>query len=365
MRKLATIRRIGSLTPIEGKDRIELATVDGWTVIVQKDEFNVGDLCIYCEPDSVLPDKPEYEFLRKRCWNAAYNGHRIKTMKMAGVYSFGIVFKLDAIDTSGIIAEGDDVTDKMGIRKFDPEADLEAGLVEQEKRKQNPVVKFMFKYAWFRKIWMKLFVKPKQAWPSFIVKTDEERVQNCTALINKMAGESCYITEKLDGQSASFAWHNGKLVVCSRNIWLKTPDNSNYWKIARKYNLERVLRKNKHLYIQGEICGPGIQKNKYGFTELRFFVFNIREKKTNVKYNVIEMMDFCNENNLDHVPVLDIDYKLEPDVQTIVSKSRGHSEYGDTEREGVVIRSNKIGFGNFSFKAINPEFMIKVEKEEQ
>lgn len=364
MRKLATIRRIGSLTQIEGKDRIELATIDGWTVIVQRGEFNVGDLCIYCEPDSVLPDIPAYEFLRKRCWNAAYNGHRIKTMKMAGVYSYGIVFRFDMIDTSGIIAEGDDVTDKMSIRKFDPEADAEFALTETERKKQNRFVRFMFKYAWFRKVWTKLFVKPKQAWPSFIVKTDEERVQNCTVLINKMAGESCYIGEKLDGASMSTAWHNGKLVVCSRNIWLKTPTSSNYWTIARKYNLEKVLRKNKDIYIQGEICGPGIQKNKYGFTELRFFVFNIKEKKTNVKYTVIEMMDFCNENGLEHVPVLDIDYKLEPDVQTILDKSKGTSELANIQREGAVIRSNNPGFGSFSFKAINPEFMIKSEKEE-
>lgn len=85
MRQLASIKVISDITPIEGKDRIVLATVDGWRVIVKKDEFRIGDKCVYIEIDSVLPEKPEFEFLRK-------NNFRIKTMKMAGCISSGICF---------------------------------------------------------------------------------------------------------------------------------------------------------------------------------------------------------------------------------------------------------------------------------
>lgn len=356
-RKLATIRKIDSLAPIEGKDRIELATLGGWTVIVQKGEFNTGDLCVYCEPDSLLPDKPMFEFLRKRCWNDKYQGHRIKSMKMAGVYSYGIVFSTSIIN--GPVKEGEDVSDAIGAKKYDPEADAEFALAEAESKKQNKFVRFMFRYTWFRKVWMMFFGKKKQSWPPFIVKTDEERVQNLKGFIAAHEGESCYISEKCDGSSMSVSWNNGKLVVCSRNIWLKTPDSSNYWKVARKYNLDKILKKNPNIYIQGELVGPGIQGNKYGFTELKFFVFNIKNKKTGERLDVNSMMAFCEQNKLSHVPILDIGYALESDVETILNKSKGKSELFDTEREGVVIRSNNTGPGNFSFKAINPDFLIK------
>ena len=68
MRKLASIQRIKSLEPIEGKDRIELCTILGWDVIVQKGEFKEGDLVVYCEYDTVLPIKPEFEFCDQGVW---------------------------------------------------------------------------------------------------------------------------------------------------------------------------------------------------------------------------------------------------------------------------------------------------------
>lgn len=90
MRKLASIQRITALEPIPEKDKIELATVLGWRVIVQKGLYDVGDLCVYCEPDSVMPEKPEFEFLRPKKF-------KIKVMKMAGVYSSGICFPVDIL----------------------------------------------------------------------------------------------------------------------------------------------------------------------------------------------------------------------------------------------------------------------------
>ena len=65
-RKLATIRKINDLSPIEGADKIEVATVDGWKVVVAKDVgHKIGDWVVYCEIDSFLPIKEEFEFLRK------------------------------------------------------------------------------------------------------------------------------------------------------------------------------------------------------------------------------------------------------------------------------------------------------------
>lgn len=100
MRKLASIKAISDIIPIEGKDRIVLAMVDGWSVIVKKDEFKIGDKCVYVEIDSVLPERPEFEFLRK-------NNFRIKTMKMAGCISSGICFPLTIFENYGKLVYDD------------------------------------------------------------------------------------------------------------------------------------------------------------------------------------------------------------------------------------------------------------------
>ena len=132
MRKLASIRRIGGLTPILGKDRIELAQIDGWTVIVKKDEFKVGDLVIYVEIDSILPDKQEFEFLRSKKF-------RIKTMKMAGVLSQGICFPISTLNRSNITF-GEDVTDEMGIIKYEEDADNVISYNRGSSKKYNFII---------------------------------------------------------------------------------------------------------------------------------------------------------------------------------------------------------------------------------
>jgi len=113
-RKLATIRKISKLTPIEGADKIELATVDGWNVIVAKDVgHQVGDLVVYCEVDSFLPIKPEFEFLRKSSYRKLADGSegfRLKTMKMRNVISNGLILPLSILETTS----GGKIVEKNG-----------------------------------------------------------------------------------------------------------------------------------------------------------------------------------------------------------------------------------------------------------
>lgn len=141
MRTLASIKEISEIHPIEGKDRIALAIIDGWSVIIQKSEFNVGDKCIYCEIDSVLPEKPEYEFLRK-------NNFRIKTMKMAGVISQGICFPLSFLP-KGEYNVGDDVTEIMGIKQYEKTMDKDPVIAPKHKKKYP---RFLMRMSWFRKL---------------------------------------------------------------------------------------------------------------------------------------------------------------------------------------------------------------------
>ena len=167
MRTLASIKKIASISPIEGKDRIVLAMVDGWSVIVRKDEYGVGEQCLYVEIDSILPERPEFEFLRSKDF-------RIKTMKMAGVVSQGICFPLSILPP-GNYTEGQDVTEILGVKQYEGtlDADPQPYIPENKVRKYPS---FLMRMKWFRKL-----ILPKKinkGFPSFVSKTDETRIQN-------------------------------------------------------------------------------------------------------------------------------------------------------------------------------------------
>ena len=215
MRKLASIKTISDIHPIEGKDRIVLAIIDGWSVIVKKDEFAVGDKCVYIEIDSVLPDKPEFDFLRK-------NNFRIKTMKMAGCISQGICFPLSILPPKTVPtvsrsmqrryeAQGfyptnsddynvdDDVTNILGVTQYEDTMDKEQTSTPQTPKKKYP--EFLMRIKWFRKL--VLPKKEAKGFPSFISKTDETRIQNIPHIVKDK--RSWVATEKIDGQSGTFA----------------------------------------------------------------------------------------------------------------------------------------------------------------
>ncbi len=195
MRKLASIQRIRALEPIAGADAIEKATVLGWQLVVKKGEFETGELCVYVEIDSVLPETEQFEFLRSK-------NFRIKTMKLRGQVSQGICFPLSLLPEDAPVEEGADVTAWLGITKFEPLIPSSlSGLMKGE-------------------------------FPSFIPKTDETRVQLSEALLIAYAGRPCYITEKLDGTSATYFVKDGVFRVCSRNMELHREERNIYWQIA-------------------------------------------------------------------------------------------------------------------------------------
>ena len=243
MRKLASIREISDIRPISGADRIEVAQVDGWECVVQKGEFHVGQHIVYIEVDSIVPEVPEFEFLRARKF-------RVRTIKLRGQVSQGLVLPLTILPDGAPRNLGDDVTEILHITKYDPEAQQEAMLVNQQKKSTNLIVKYLMRFAWFRKI----FAKPKRkgGFPDWIVKTDETRIQNLPVLFEaeRDKGTEFSITEKMDGQSATYflnriSKRKFEFGVCSRNIRLVEPDNSSYWTVAKKYDIENVLKKTK------------------------------------------------------------------------------------------------------------------------
>jgi len=366
-RKLASVQKIVALRPIENADKIEVAQVLNWECVVKKGEFQVGHLIVYIEIDSIVPERAEFEFLRERKF-------RVKTIKLRKQISQGLVVG-PSILPSGNYCEDMDVTDILGIKKYDPQAQEEQQIINTSVPKSK-VLKYLMNYSIFRYIYLK-FNTVDKGWPSWIQKTDEERLAVCAKKITNNFDKIFYVSEKLDGSSGTFFIHKNRkwgfptwgFGVCSRNIWLKKEDNSNYWKIAKKYDLQNKLKNlKKEIVVQGEIIGPAIQKNKYSLKDIDFYVFNVVEN--GVKYSPDQMILFCEQLGLKHVPILAqstvwalVDCKKEDVsqmVQALVKYSNANSALAPVPREGIVMRV--VDDPSVSLKVISPEFLLKYEE---
>ncbi len=336
MRKLATIQKIKNLEPIPEADKIEKATVLGWQLVVKKGDFKVGEYCVYCEIDSVLPDAPEYEFLRPRKF-------RIKTIKLRGQVSQGIAFPIGSIKAMENleIKEGLDVSEIIGVQKYEPpSAVMTSGQI-------------------------------KGGFPGFIPRTDEMRIQSVPDVLTRPGnvGKRCYITEKVDGTSATYYIRNGEFGVCSRNFELLETDSNIHWIVARQCDIENKLRKlNRNIGVQGEILGQKIQGNKYKLPTYKVLIYSIFDID---KFAYLKFEDFialARETGFETVPVLRDDFILgRNDVNGLVELSNDKSVLNpEIPREGIVIRSviesQDSDLGRLSFKVVNLEFLLKYEE---
>lgn len=365
-RDLASILKINKLTEIPNYDKIELATVENWEVIVQKGQFKVNDLCVYIEYDTILPVKPEFEFLRSRCYNKLYDGFRIRNMKMAGVYSQGIVFPLSILPENVISVkdslEGFNVANILNIKRYAPE-DL-----EEKQITTNKLHKFFMKYKCYRRFIGKYF-QYKKGYPEKIKESDEKNAQKVfDYLIVKKPDEIYYETEKLEGQAATFSMQSKRFLgfkiknysIYSHTTKRKVGDNSNWDKISKLYNIKEILKRFKENYtIQGEIIGEGIQKNIYNIEGLDFYVYKVINSNTGIALNFKELKTFCEKVNLKIVPVLNENVKLTnfANAKEAVDYSNGQSILYSGLREGVVWRS--VNDQELSFKIKSPEYDIK------
>jgi len=361
-RKLASIQIINNIEPIEGKDRIVLAHILGWNVIVGKDDFKVGDKCVYIEVDSVLdPNNPVFEQARKR-------SNRIKTIKMAGIYSQGIAYPLSAFNMNpDKYSVGDDVTDILKIKKYDPQTEEEEKLnISTKPVKKYP--QFLMRWSWFRKLVLPS-KRQQKGFPMQISKTDEIRCQVIPNILQYK--EPMVVTEKINGSSLSalliktktwFGKTKYEFILCSRNLRLWTPDGSYYWEMAKKYNLEEKLKEmignNEWVAIQGEVYGPSIQKNPYKLNSRELRVFNLIYPSG--RLGSIEAKEICEKYGLMFVPILDENFVLPDTVEEMLKYATSKSVINpNVMREGVVVRSKD---GKRSFKAVSPEYLLKYEE---
>ena len=334
-RKLASVRKISDLSPIEGADKIEVATIDGWKVVVAKDvNHKVGDLVVYCEVDSFLPIREEFEFLRKSSYKKMgdQEGFRLKTIKLRGQLSQGLILPFHVLPFGEGFHEGQDVTEVLGIIKYEPPVPAE------------------------------LAGKVKGLFPSFLRKTDEERVQNLASEYEeyRTSDHKFYVTEKLDGSSATFYLRNGEFGVCSRNLELLETEGNTFWKVARELNLENKMKSlGKNISIQAELIGESVQGNPYKIKGQTIRCFNLYNIDTQEYSSLTEFKDTVEMLGLETVPVLDTNFKLPDTIDELLKFADSKSELNPNyDREGIVIRTldRKI-----SFKVISNKFLLKYE----
>ena len=331
-RALASIARISDLSPIAGADRIELARVTGWQCVVKKGEFRAGDLAVYLEIDAVPPDREAFAWLwqpKGQTGVAQPVTFRIRTLRLRNTLSQGLLMPLaQAGLTTG--AEGDDVTELLGITKYEPPAPSGMG-------------------DW------------RAGFPSLAPKTDEMRVQAVPAVLDELRGQPFIATVKMDGTSSTFVMIDGALHACGRNHSIAEGENL-YWYVAKKHRLAEVLA-GSSLAIQGEIVGPGVQKNPVGLKDKTLFVFNLYDTRTGEHLSDTQLREFCGKHDLQPVPLAFAGERFDETVDSLLSKAEG--TYADTsnQREGIVIRpttpmrSTALG-GRLSFKAISNRYLL-------
>lgn len=324
MRKLATVRTILDIQPIPGADAIECATVDGWKVVAKKGEFQIGQLATYYEIDSWIPEHVAPFLCRdKREFNGVA-GARLRTVKLRGQISQGLL--LPAPEAAN---DGDDLTDVLGIQKY--EAPISAQL--------SGLARGNF--------------------PSFIPKTDQERIQNLRSDLAYWieAGYEWEATEKLDGSSmTAYLWQD-EFGVCSRNLDLKEDASNSFWRSARGNGLELALRAaGRQLALQGELIGPSIQGNPYALNDHEFRLFDIYDIDAGRYMTPAERVEFARAAGLLHAPVLSRTGLAGLDVAGLLALAEGKSLLNPaTEREGLVF---KCLANEFSFKAISNKFLL-------
>jgi RNA ligase (TIGR02306 family) len=337
MRKLASIQRITSVRNIENADNIVCSTILGWQVVCVKGDVKEGDLVIYVEVDSIIPDIPIFEFLKKMTNNTM----RIRTVRMRGQVSQGICFPLSFVEYFGLLPEdmivGQDVTTAIGITKHED-------ILPPE-----------------------LLGEAKGYMPSDIPKSDLYRVQTMQEVLDKYEGTLCYETEKLDGESITIYSKDGVFGVCSKIVNFIESSKSIHWQVARDINTEEKLTtlcnsRFRNFSMQGEMIGEGIKGNKYKIKGRKVMFYNIFNIDEHRYLNFKEFTNTLRALNLESVPIINSKLPLPTDINELVNLSNGRSLLYDTKREGVVITPleeiNDI-VGRVIFKVISPEFLIK------
>jgi len=331
MRSLVTIQKVKGISPIPDSDFLELAHVMGWQCVAKKNEFKEGDLGVYFEVDSFLPIDERYEFLRASSYRDNIDngeGFRIRSMKMRGQLSQGLLLPLEKFPELKDCAVGDDVTEILNVKKwYIPETANSGGTIIGER-------------------------------PYGIPASDEIRIQSALELLDELKGKPYYITTKMDGTSGIVYYIDGKIGCCSRNKEIKDEEDALYWLPVYKYRLkEKFAKLGKNLVITGEIIGPGIQKNKLRLPEIEWNVFDVKDADANRYLAYDDAIKMCEELGLKTVPLEERGEAFDYSMETLLEKAKGKYPSG-LDKEGIVVRYT-VSPKAVSFKVLNNDFLLK------
>ena len=382
-RALAYTVRCGKIEKIEGADNIELMSVLGWKVITKIGEFHEGDLCVYFEIDSKLPEKEWSEFM-------ASKKYKVKTMKLGKfkVISQGLALPLSVFDVEIPNEEGVDVTELLGVTySVDEDNERKSNKVNKDKKYQSMAARnaklfkkkpfrWLMRREWGRKLLFAIFGKKRdnpRGWPThfpFIHKTDEERCENLPWVLGYE--RPLIVTEKLDGTSCTYILEKKKkdyeFYVLSRNVRQADEnqacyhDHNIYWDLAFKYDIENKLRKYlnenpwlTYVCIQGEGVGS-VQGNPLKLKEDDLYVFNFIDSDTG-RYSSTTGKFIIESMGMKWVPILETDYMMPTDMEEFKQFATAKSVVNpNVMREGIVLRDHT---NDFSFKNVSREYLLK------
>jgi RNA ligase (TIGR02306 family) len=377
-RKLATIRRIKQILPIAGADKIEIALVDGWQVVVKKGEFTEGQLAVYFEIDSFVPNTVA-PFLTKEGYEPKeYNGikgERLKTIKLRKTLSQGLLLPLSVVpDYERIPAEsrGMDVTEALGVQKWEAPEEKAANNGAATGAKNRP-------------------------FPYYIRKTDQERVQNFGRMVEQSLDTEFEFSLKKDGSSLTVfkvmpdspyykdakARDNKELSfgqrflnffkkaepvygICSRNLQLKLEGSTNFHKGAAKV-LDELNYFKGSVAVQLELVAPDIQGNYEKVDDVEVHCFDVFSIDRQEYMLPKQRQDFCRQLSIPHVTILAegtlrdvVGYKPGDDiVAKCLDYAEGPSDNAGVKREGFVAKAMDR---DFSFKAVSNSYLIATGK---
>lgn len=339
------------MSPHPNADSLSLCNVLGWQVVFNHNDNNYkdGDLVVYVEVDSVLPDKPEFEFLKNK-------NFRIKPIKLRGEISNGLLLPLSVLpleknvmtdDGKGNSVEtqtqweiGDDVSEILGAVHYE---------------KPIPAV-LSGEIVGYR--------------PSFIRKTDELNARSYPHMLDALKGEPYYITRKDDGSSGTFFLKDGTFGVCSRNLHLKEDEKNGFWKMARKYDIENHLRNlfaNTHTAIQAEIVGPNINGGNLGIKDLELHAFSLIDLVSGTLFPLDMLKTICNIFSMPMVTVVEEGDSFNHTLKSLLELANGLKYPNGKPAEGIVVRPKNyirydvenVAWNALSFKILNENYKEK------
>jgi len=326
--KLASIEIIEELNEINGADNIVMATVIGWSIIVKKEEFNVGDKCMYIPIDTIIDvDREHFSGFKNKETDKLI---RINTRKIRGVYSQGIALplqKFTSIEGFDELEADSDFGELIGVTKYKKD---QSELLNDSSMPKFPI--------------------------HIISKTDEDNLKSKKKSLGEFFNKEIYISQKQDGCSMTLIWKNENIEGTISNVFYLSKRNTTVLKIingveefVHKDPVVNYVKKHdihnkfvgKDIALQGEFCGPKINGNKLKFDSYHWYIFNMYSLENNgrVLASLPELEIFTNENNFELVPILDKficneeDHKIE-----FFQNAANNVKYGVAKGEGIVVR---------------------------